>query len=130
MIDLMGVGSGDVKVHFWVLDVFNVVRVYRDDVFLKNQFLMLDHVWSKICEYKNNYDLYKKEVMTSSSGASKRSASMSMMSNVAVAAAIQPTSSGVSGVADIDMIIDEPLPTRAATGCGTGGGEGYMFHDD
>lgn len=48
--------------HFWRLNVFNIVRVYRDEPFLKEQFCDLETVWNKVLEYKGNKDLYMVDV--------------------------------------------------------------------
>ena len=86
-------GMTSYKVRFWVLSVFNVVRVYRDDAFLRNEFLALDHIWNRICEYKNNYALYKAEVMGGggASGSSKRAHSMTVALESAAASASDET---------------------------------------
>jgi putative phage-type endonuclease len=55
------------SLHFWVLDVFNIVRVYRDDPFLEEQFAQLELVWDKLAEYKIDKELYLTEVGASGS---------------------------------------------------------------
>lgn len=39
---------------FWVLKTYNTVRIYRDDKFLQEQFALLEEVWQKVCEYRQN----------------------------------------------------------------------------
>jgi hypothetical protein len=41
-------------VTFWVLKTYNTVRIYRDDKFLQEQFALLEEVWQKVCEYREN----------------------------------------------------------------------------
>jgi len=51
-----------VTVHFWVLRVFNCVRVYRDDAFITDRFMDLEPIWNKILLYRENPDVYKAEI--------------------------------------------------------------------
>lgn len=53
-----------VTVHYWKLGKFNVVRVYKDEDFLKEKFLELETVWDKIKEYKGNKPLYDKDIIS------------------------------------------------------------------
>jgi putative phage-type endonuclease len=39
---------------YWVLKQYNSVRIYRDDAFLKEQFGLLENVWAKVCEYRQD----------------------------------------------------------------------------
>jgi putative phage-type endonuclease len=50
------------KFHFWRLNVFNVVRVYKDETFVKEKLAELSQVWSKIEAYRADKDLYTLEV--------------------------------------------------------------------
>jgi putative phage-type endonuclease len=48
-----------ISVHYWALDVYNTVRIYRDDKFLVEQFESLKHIWDNICMYRQDIDIYK-----------------------------------------------------------------------
>lgn len=49
------------RVYFWQLNTYSVVRVYKEDTFLKEKFPLLKNVWDKIQMYKGNKDLYDKD---------------------------------------------------------------------
>jgi putative phage-type endonuclease len=51
-----------IKIHFWQLYTFNVIRVYRDKEFLTEKFKSLEEVWNKIQVYKSDKSLYDKEI--------------------------------------------------------------------
>jgi len=52
-----------VKSHYWQLNTFNVVRVYKDNDFLTEKFPLLKDVWEKINAYKRDRSLYEKDIM-------------------------------------------------------------------
>jgi len=51
-------------VHHWVLNVYNVVRVYRDNEFLEDKLSQLEDIWNKVNEYRSDRELYDKEILT------------------------------------------------------------------
>lgn len=53
-----------VKAYHWQLHTFSVVRVYRDKALLKDKMSLLKQVWEKIVLYKQNKDLYEKDLNT------------------------------------------------------------------
>lgn len=53
-----------VKIHYWYLEVFHVIRVYRDQDFLNEKLQDLEVVWSKIAAYRQDKDLYLQETKT------------------------------------------------------------------
>ena len=55
------------KTYYWQLHTFSVVRVYKDDNFLKEKFTQLKLVWDKINEYKMNKTLYDQEIVCTKS---------------------------------------------------------------
>jgi len=60
--------SEEIKPHFWMLNVFNVVRVYRDKEFIEDKFGDLEEIWDRLNAYKKDQNLYVQEIMTSSRG--------------------------------------------------------------
>lgn len=54
--------AGISKFHFWHLDKYNVVRIYRDDDLITETCVELKHVWDKVCDYRKDKDLYEAEV--------------------------------------------------------------------
>lgn len=56
-----------IRQHVWSLNVLNVVRVYKNDEFIKEKLSSLKEVWDKIKTYQENKDLYIAEVGASSS---------------------------------------------------------------
>ena len=42
------------KTTYWVLTSYNSVRIYRDDAFLKEQFELLEGIWKKVCDYRQD----------------------------------------------------------------------------
>ena len=56
------VHNGDIIYRYWKLDVYNVVRVYRDKEFTHAELQDLSHVWDKILKYKQDKDMYLTEV--------------------------------------------------------------------
>lgn len=51
-----------VKVHYWKLLFLNILRVYKNQEFLKEKMSMLKGVWDKIELYRNDKDLYDGEI--------------------------------------------------------------------
>lgn len=60
--------------HFWALEVYNVVRVYRNDTFLNEQFILLENIWDKIGRYKESKEVYLAEVGAPGRGRSRSAA--------------------------------------------------------
>jgi putative phage-type endonuclease len=48
--------------HLWYLDVVNVIRVYRDREFISQKMVELAEVWSRVISYRNDRELYDREV--------------------------------------------------------------------
>jgi len=57
--------EGRIKPHFWMMKKFNVVRVYKDNEFIKEKFDILKDIWEKVESYKNDKNLYIQDIMTS-----------------------------------------------------------------
>jgi putative phage-type endonuclease len=51
------------KTYYWQLNTYNVVRIYKEDEFLKEKFTVLKDVWDRINTYKTDYSLYKKDII-------------------------------------------------------------------
>jgi len=57
--------SGVIKTYFWQLHTYSVVRVYRDDAFLRDKvYAPLSVVWEKLVAYKADRTLYDAEICT------------------------------------------------------------------
>lgn len=50
------------SIHFWRLHKLNVIRIFRDDEFLKDKFTELDLIKDKLHYYKNNRETYDNEI--------------------------------------------------------------------
>ena len=59
---LSDVHNGDIIYHYWRLEVYNVVRVYRDKTFTTTKLQDLSHIWDKIRQYRGDKDRYLTEV--------------------------------------------------------------------
>lgn len=53
---------GTLVPHFWKLAKYNVMRVYRDDNFIKDKLDELAQIWGKVQDYQQNKSLYDSEV--------------------------------------------------------------------
>lgn len=62
-----------VKVHYWKLVVCSIVRVYKDDAFVREKLTDLEVVWNKILAYRADRTLYDKEIKGSASSVLPRS---------------------------------------------------------
>ncbi len=61
----VGSVSSVVKTYFWQLHTYSVVRVYRDDTFLRDKvYTPLRTVWEKLVAYKADRALYDAEICT------------------------------------------------------------------
>jgi putative phage-type endonuclease len=60
-----------VKMYYWQLNTYSVVRVYKEDAFLNEKFPLLKAVWDKIQDYKKNRPLYDKEIASNMSSNSQ-----------------------------------------------------------
>jgi putative phage-type endonuclease len=60
------VDNPNIQVRYWILDVYNVVRIFRDEGFLQEQFGLLKGVWDKVCEYRENYEAYMTSIRNNS----------------------------------------------------------------
>ena len=49
-------------ISFWKINTFSCIRIYRDEVFLKEKLDEIRVVWDKITMYKTDFDLYKSEI--------------------------------------------------------------------
>jgi putative phage-type endonuclease len=56
-----------IKITYWQLNTFSVVRVYKDKKFLEDKFTLLKEIWDKIMIYKSDRKLYDKEVAVAES---------------------------------------------------------------
>lgn len=55
--------KGQIKLYFWQLHTYSVVRVYRDDTFLREKvYTPLRTVWDKLVAYKADRNLYDAEI--------------------------------------------------------------------
>lgn len=52
----------ELKVLYWYLNKYNIKRIMRDDEFIRENIKKLEEVWKKILKYREDQDLYKKEV--------------------------------------------------------------------
>lgn len=52
------------KKTYWYLNNFNIKRIIRDDEFIKENITKLETVWNKVLNYRNDPDLFKKEIDT------------------------------------------------------------------
>lgn len=50
------------KIFYWYLNKYNIKRIIRDDEFIKENIKKLEEVWKKILKYREDQDLYKKEI--------------------------------------------------------------------
>lgn len=51
-----------IKIHFWQLHTYSVVRVYKDEAFLRENLEKLRAVWQQIGLYKKDKDVYDKDI--------------------------------------------------------------------
>lgn len=68
------------KFHYWRLETYNVVRVYRDDRLIHETTCELHRVWDKVVSYRRDRALYDKDISV------KKTRSKNLISNVS-----QPT---------------------------------------
>lgn len=54
--------SQTAKVIFWYVDLFSLKRVESNRSFINNMNIQLQDVWNKVLEYRNNPELYKKQI--------------------------------------------------------------------
>jgi putative phage-type endonuclease len=52
----------NVKIRYWKLRVYNVVRVYRNNEFVNEKLGELAHVWEQVKSYQDDKELYLREV--------------------------------------------------------------------
>lgn len=53
------------EIRCWKLDVYNLKRVYKDPVFLKENLTELKKIWDKICRYRNDSEAFEIEIKKS-----------------------------------------------------------------
>jgi hypothetical protein len=71
--------SGVIKTYFWQLHTYSVVRVYRDDAFLRDKvYAPLSVVWEKLVAYKADRTLYDAEICTRVVSRTARAAKVSI----------------------------------------------------
>jgi hypothetical protein len=58
------VKTHEISTLFWKLNVYNIIRVYRDKEFMEQKLNELCDVWKKITSYRSDKDLYDKEINT------------------------------------------------------------------
>lgn len=73
-------GLKNVKLHYWKLHVYNVVRVYRNEAYIQEKLEQLAIVWDRVNAYQANKELYLKEVGPSTT--SKRSNSNMLQTSI------------------------------------------------
>lgn len=56
--------------HFWYLKKMNVVRVYKNEGFVREKLEGLRDIWNKVQEYKADKDAYLKNIGSATSGSS------------------------------------------------------------
>lgn len=49
---------------YWYLDKYNIKRITRDDEFIKENILKLEKVWDKVLTYREDSNLFTKEIDT------------------------------------------------------------------
>ena len=54
--------KNNIVLHYWTLTLINVVRVYKNEEFIKEKMAMLADVWAKVLEYQADEALYKREI--------------------------------------------------------------------
>jgi putative phage-type endonuclease len=50
-------------VSYWILEKHNIIRVYKDELFVKTKLEELKHVWDKIIYYRENRNRFEIEVL-------------------------------------------------------------------
>lgn len=49
-------------VNIWILNIFNVIRVYKNNMYLNEKLPLLGSVWANVLRYRENKDIYITEV--------------------------------------------------------------------
>jgi putative phage-type endonuclease len=70
---LDGSSPDDFVYHFWALEKYNVIRVFRNKDFFDEKIVQLQEVWDKIKEYRGDETLYQREVVSASSSEGRTS---------------------------------------------------------
>lgn len=53
------------KIYYWILNKYNLKRVNRDQSFIDSKLEELNKIWNKIIEYRNDNELFQREVKNS-----------------------------------------------------------------
>lgn len=53
------------KIYYWIMNKYNLKRVQRDQNFIDSKLQELEKVWNKIIDYRNNNELFQKEIKNS-----------------------------------------------------------------
>tara|TARA_B110000261_G_C13085315_1_gene357585 strand:- start:3 stop:908 length:906 start_codon:yes stop_codon:yes gene_type:complete len=56
--------SSVVNITFWYLHSYSIKRVHKDKSFVNNMNIQLEDVWNNVVKYRNDKDLYIKEIQT------------------------------------------------------------------
>jgi putative phage-type endonuclease len=58
------IGEGVFKTHFWYLERYNTIRVYKDDGFIEEKLGLVADVWEQILSYRADKEMYDKYIGT------------------------------------------------------------------
>jgi hypothetical protein len=50
-------------ISYWILEKHNIIRVYKDEKFVKTKLSELKHIWDKILYYRSNRDKFQIEIL-------------------------------------------------------------------
>ncbi len=53
------------KIYYWIMNKYNLKRVERDQTFIDSKLEELEKVWNKIIDYRNDNELFQKEIKNS-----------------------------------------------------------------
>ena len=65
--------KNNIVLHYWTLTLMSVVRVYKDEAFVKEKLGLLADVWNKVKEYQTDAEMYKREISGGASGPTRGS---------------------------------------------------------
>lgn len=51
-----------IKTYYWKLSTLNIVRIYKNESFVKEKLEALGDIWNKVKEYQNNKSLYDNDI--------------------------------------------------------------------
>lgn len=53
------------NIHYWKLNNFNIVRIYKNELFVREKLESLGDIWNKVKEYQKDKTLYDKDIKSS-----------------------------------------------------------------